>query len=500
MSLLTLDDLAARAPAGQRLLIFADGSGLIDPRNGEPEAWLADLERWPERVLLTPEPTSRWGYREWLLRREGLKVVPANPKGLAAFGLSIDPSAAPPPRSAPGLAPPLPSLLCEDPARWLDRREPTKAEVRSLLKTLHEDLGADGYRWLVACAVFPTLHWELTFDLGHALKTPDDRELYDEQVLVRLCRLPWFIRGSMPDWLRCRLKKSLSPDFEAAAHRRIDELLDPASSPGRDEFLVDVAIGESAAEGRGSLRVVASLAPRARRGPLGVPVSRELAYLLAGGHEQASPAERVAELTRRARRAAGALVLVALLNLIYPLNTWTHAPGELPLPPVALCLWAAAIAWCFGARRAFLIGAFLVPPAAAFAWNILAHPGKWAGDGPWIAIDLFALGALGLRRRRQAPGTRHSGQLGGATTHRGALGLDRGGRLHRGQLAPQNYSHTNRVPCVECRKPVCLLRGDSRRLPRPGGQGQSSRPGRWGILFVVRVADLVLSIGFGAAS
>ena len=263
-----------------------------------------------------------------------------------------------------------------------------------------------------------------------------------------------------------------------SAHRRAAR---SCEQPRRsDEFLVDVAIGESAAEGRGSLRVVASLAPRARRGPLGVPVSRRLAYLLAGGHRQPRP-RSASPSAQRARRAAGALVLVALLNLIYPLNTWTHAPGELPLQPVALCLWAAAIAWCFGARRAFLIGAFLVPPAAAFAWNILAHPGKWAGDGPWIAIDLFALGALGTALAADkllAPGTPVSSVARLRTAAR--LGLDRGGRLHRGQLAPQNYSHTNRVPCVECRKPVCLLRGDSRRLPRPGGQGQSSRPGRWG--------------------
>src|SRR5262249_29144383 len=149
-ALTTLDDLAAAAPAGQRLLIFSDGAGLIDPRNGEPEVWLASLRRWPERGLLTPEPPSRGGYRRSAPQREGVRVVPATPLGLAAFGLSVDPSAGPPPRTAPGLAPPLPDLLADDPGRWADRRDPGDRAARALLDALRDDLGPDGYLWLGA--------------------------------------------------------------------------------------------------------------------------------------------------------------------------------------------------------------------------------------------------------------------------------------------------------------------------------------------------------------
>ena len=78
-ALTTLADLAASAPAGQRLLIFSDGDGLIDPRNGKPESWLDDLRAWPERVLLTPDPPSHAGFARRFAPARGVEGGPAQP-------------------------------------------------------------------------------------------------------------------------------------------------------------------------------------------------------------------------------------------------------------------------------------------------------------------------------------------------------------------------------------------------------------------------------------
>jgi predicted double-glycine peptidase/tetratricopeptide (TPR) repeat protein len=393
VALTTLNDLAAAAPEGQRLLVFSDGAGLIDPRNGEPEVWLSTLRRWPERVLLTPFPPSRWGYREGSLRREGVRVVPANAHGLAAFGMSVDPSAGPTPRTAPGLAPPLPGLLEDDPARWISNRDPGGRARGMILETLKADLGESGFLWLGGCAVYPTLQWELTLDLGHALRTPEDEPLFDEATLLRLIRLPWFLQGSMPEWLRSLLKSSLSPAFEQSVHDRIDALLEgkgEADSPG---FGVAIAVGEGSTGGPADSRVVTRLSPRDGRDRLGVAVSREVAYLLSGAKEQPSPANRMAELRIRAQQAGAAL---AASSLAAPVLWWTglfhweHSWAFLPIQPA---LWLAWVGWYFGSRRWLLLGALLILP---FLIPVAGTEGPDSLLGNWRSLAFSAWFAFGL--------------------------------------------------------------------------------------------------------
>jgi len=354
-ALISLDDLAMRAPAGQRLLIWSDGAGLIDPRNGEPELWVANLHTWPERVLMTPEPTSLWGYREAALRRDGLKVVPATPLGLAAFGLSVDPSTGPPPRTAPGLARPLPSLLTDDIRRWTGRREPGVSATRALLKALRDDLGETGFLWLGACAVFPTLQWELTVALGRALRRSDGESLYDEVALIRLSRLPWFVRGAMPAWLRHALLKSIPPDFEADARACVDELLQPAIAADAQEFSIDVAVGERPQTVPGEPRIVPALAASPRPTRLGVPVSRELVYLLTGGQERASAPDRLDDLSDRARQVANGLFWAGVIWPLLGLPVVNYSPGRSDYysryVPFTFLLGSAVTGWWSGARR-----------------------------------------------------------------------------------------------------------------------------------------------------
>ena len=87
-SFLSLQDLASRHP-DHHLVIFGDGSGLINRFTGEAEQWLEIFSPWPGRALMTPESPAHWSYREWVLADLDFAVLPASTGGLAAL-LSLE--------------------------------------------------------------------------------------------------------------------------------------------------------------------------------------------------------------------------------------------------------------------------------------------------------------------------------------------------------------------------------------------------------------------------
>lgn len=216
---LSLQDLAALHP-DHYLLILSDGAGLLNRLTGRPQRWLDLLSHWRGRALLTPEPTSEWGYREWALAGLDMFVLPASVDGMTALIDAIHLETAPEP---PGgrAAGPFPDLLRERKERWLDSPEPESAVVDKLSSQLKDYLGKEGYYWLSACAIYPALHWNLTLYFGYELTS---RERFEERLLA-LVRLPWFRHGSMPDWLRLRLLADVPEEGERLIRRKLEELL-----------------------------------------------------------------------------------------------------------------------------------------------------------------------------------------------------------------------------------------------------------------------------------
>ena len=94
-----------------------------------------------------------------------------------------------------------------------------------MLRSLAGSLGAEGGRWLRACAVFPALSWPVTCHLGQHLTDDSGRPLFTEERLLRLVRLPWFRHGKMPDWLRLELIDAMDPGERAEVRRSLRELL-----------------------------------------------------------------------------------------------------------------------------------------------------------------------------------------------------------------------------------------------------------------------------------
>jgi hypothetical protein len=79
------------------------------------------------------------------------------------------------------------------------------------LEALVNTLGSFGFRWLVACAVFPSLRLPITLHLGAALKRADGEPPPSESVTLAISALPWFRQGWMPTKWRAALLQKQTP-------------------------------------------------------------------------------------------------------------------------------------------------------------------------------------------------------------------------------------------------------------------------------------------------
>lgn len=256
----TLHELASRYP-DHRLLVFSDALGFFNPFTGKPGDWLEQFDYWQQRILLTPESVSAWGYREFTLAEQyGFTLIPAKTAGLAALAnlLNFDLS----PDHSNDDAPQLPELIARDPERWLDSREPKPEVAEKLCAQLKSYLGGDGWLWLAACAVYPQIKWEITLYLGGRLAVESQyparqqgvdassplltrgvltREADWAESVLRLVRLPWFRFGRMPDWMRDRLIADFSAEQDSAVRRIVTDLLSHVTKDITQPLTLDFA-------------------------------------------------------------------------------------------------------------------------------------------------------------------------------------------------------------------------------------------------------------------
>lgn len=233
----SLQEIAALHPE-HHLIIFSDGSTFINPLTGEPERWVEMFSSWTTRALMTPESPAHWGHRERALAELDFIILPATKEGLAALTELLGGGA----RASVELdrrTRPYPSMLRDRTMRWLENHEPVN--LQRLCDQLKVFLGAKGYQWLSACAVYPVLHWDLTLYLG--FKVFRDR-IEIEDRLLSLVRLPWFRYGSIPDWLRLRLISDLPPKDEASVRKALEDLLLTVMEQPADGIRLDIATDE----------------------------------------------------------------------------------------------------------------------------------------------------------------------------------------------------------------------------------------------------------------
>lgn len=213
---ITLEQISRLCPE-HRLVVFGDAHALLDPYAQGTQMLrheaVADLQRWKQRLLLSPRPPQSWDYREAGIHSL-LPIFPTDLAGQMAAANFID----------NGMAPEdLPSAF----SAWRDRLAGARSEpdVNRRWRSANDHAeylgyGSDLYRWFCALALYPTPTWEITLAIGAALDIP----LNADNLLI-LSRIPSLQEGKINPRLRKELLADLQLyDQEIAREAIADEL------------------------------------------------------------------------------------------------------------------------------------------------------------------------------------------------------------------------------------------------------------------------------------
>ena len=202
-----------------RLLILTYGYELFSSSTNAWSPWTKVFLQWKDRAILSPLPTSNWGAMEQRLA-ERFTILPATPLGLAAA---------------------IEEFQAEEAQHWEDYLDlitdaPTEPIYYQgdLIATLEQYYPDPVIRkWIAACALYPTLHWELTLHIGALLQREYSHpNLTSVENLLELVRLPWFVDGRIPDQARDELVQWLEATGEEMPIRSLLlESLDRAPAP-----------------------------------------------------------------------------------------------------------------------------------------------------------------------------------------------------------------------------------------------------------------------------
>lgn len=220
-----------------RLVILGDGDGLVDAYTGEVADSAEALFVFKYRALMSSVSTSNWGIREATIERN-FNVLPAK---LAAFAVLAERferrGNAKMSDWMTGVDNPLPDFTLE-----------------VELDDVEAYLGPDLFRWFMACAVYPELHWELTLHLGKFLSEtyyPEqnksgDYYLLKEERLLRLIRLPYFRKGEIPEKMRMelvgRMDEKMSAQVRKAIVAVLEKNLPPEGSAVSDKYKMNIVL------------------------------------------------------------------------------------------------------------------------------------------------------------------------------------------------------------------------------------------------------------------
>jgi len=208
-----------------RLLIVGNGYELLSPASGELSKWARIFTNWRERALFTPQPVEKWGRREEYLQ-DYFYLMPAS---IQSLGMTIEELGANEPRHPDELL-----LRIEDAPR-----EPIEIQG-DIISTLRRHYAEPMVQWIAACAVYPTLQWDVTLFLGSELSAPNEPSLLTIENLLRLTQLPWFVNGKIPDAAREDLIAYLEEQgLENRIRRRLNWLLTHAAQPMNDSVAYD---------------------------------------------------------------------------------------------------------------------------------------------------------------------------------------------------------------------------------------------------------------------
>ncbi len=239
-----LYELAMQFPT-HRLLVMGSGTAFLDAVSEEVLIWTQQFSAWSTRFLVTPKPTSDWGFAEIQLSN----IFHIFPAKIAALEKMDD------------------TLLHPEqyPLKyWLSDVSNGFSSMEGSVEAseLQQQFDPKTYQLLCACAVYPELHWDFTLHLAKKMSTLEvsaanrereevatgEKSLLLPTNLLQLARLPWFREGYIPDVDRQILLADLELEYESLARQAIVQLLKenppPTNSYAYDEYAMNLAINE----------------------------------------------------------------------------------------------------------------------------------------------------------------------------------------------------------------------------------------------------------------
>ncbi len=205
-----------------RLIVVGTGLQITHPNTGRLESWTEVFKNWSARALFTPKPTDDWGRAERRLS-ELFTVLPATLQSLGFWVEELEHG--------------------EDARfeRWRERVADAPAVIyqpddEQPMPMLLLQLPRPLVRWVAACAIYPSLHWDLTLWLGHQLSKSGAESPVTLDNLLRIFRIRWFVQGQIPQTARVALLEWLEREDAALIPQLHGELavLLAQSPPPRD--------------------------------------------------------------------------------------------------------------------------------------------------------------------------------------------------------------------------------------------------------------------------
>lgn len=204
-----------------RLIIVGSGYQLLNPVSGKLAKWTRIFDNWSDKAILSPRPTKNWAGREKQLKQKFI-LLPASVQSLTAM---VDKMEAIDPDEVKTKI----NDEVNEPIEFRGSLVDTLRHYFSIKKT-GEPQDESLIHWIAACAIYPTLHWDLTMYLGQELST-EDKNLLTFDNINQLTRLPWFIEGKIPEQARLELLEYLPEDIELYLRNSLQELFETIPPP-----------------------------------------------------------------------------------------------------------------------------------------------------------------------------------------------------------------------------------------------------------------------------
>ena len=233
-----------------RLIIVGSGHSFLSPLNGKLAKWATIFDHWRIKALFSTRPASEWDMRESQLAQK-FRILPASLKGIGELVETIE------------------AVEAKDYRLWKTIKDPsvqplrlpdslTDDELMTVLKAefmRYNNRQADDrlVQWIAACAVYPTMHWDLTLALGATLgvTSSQSESLVNLDNLFTINRLSWFVDGKMPEAVRKTLLKWLSethPSVLEQTRKHLAEILKncqpPSDSIAYEDYRLQMVMNE----------------------------------------------------------------------------------------------------------------------------------------------------------------------------------------------------------------------------------------------------------------